>query len=288
LGQRYLTSRHKWRRHVEAVEMEDDLVEREGPRPARTASLGGGGGGGGGGGSNPASEREGSGRDRSSRGDPSSGARSRAADPAESRYFSRGAASSAAAAATATFSVSQALYGGGTFAGGSSGFGFNNYGYSSGGGQFGRFGGDIVKSDYDQERLLQQLMLSETLHLRIKKGAATVVDMLTPWQHPDVTCLPQPPQWPTHLREFVPAKRGKGEDEREEAGPMPPYQPVVVDELLDHSGSRHTTDGRRQLCSMAPLNAPCPRGCNCMRQVRSRALFAPHNVHCFCREPYLS
>ena len=86
----------------------------------------------------------------------------------------------------------------GTFAGGSSGFGFNNYGYSSGGGQFGRFGSgfgtgfsDIVKSDYDQERLLQQLMLSETLHLRIKKGAAQIPDLLSPWTHPDNNKLPQ-------------------------------------------------------------------------------------------------
>ena len=48
-----------------------------------------------------------------------------------------------------------------------------------------------MKSDYDQERLLQQLMLSETLHLRIKKGAAQIPDLLSPWTNPDTTKLPQ-------------------------------------------------------------------------------------------------
>ena len=55
----------------------------------------------------------------------------------------------------------------GSFGGGSSGFGF---GESGSFGVFGRAGSDVVKTDYDQERLLQQLLHSETLLIRIKKG----------------------------------------------------------------------------------------------------------------------
>ena len=31
--------------------------------------------------------------------------------------------------------------------------------------------------------------------------------------------------------------------------------------------SRHTLDGRRQICCLFSLQMPCPLGCNCMRQV---------------------
>ena len=48
--------------------------------------------------------------------------------------------------------------------GGSSGFGFGDFN------NFGLHVADTIKSDYEQERLMQQMMSWETLHLRIKRG----------------------------------------------------------------------------------------------------------------------
>ena len=117
----------------------------------------------------------------------------------------------------------------GPFGGGSSGFGFGEGGSF---GSFGRAGGDTIKSDYDQERLLQQLLHSEALHSRVKKGAAFGVDLLTPWQWPDRLKKPKIPVWPAELRSFKDVYEGEFA-----VGDYPVFIPTV-DEIIDVSGSR--------------------------------------------------
>ena len=156
----------------------------------------------------------------------------------------------------------------GSFGGGSSGFGFGEGGSF---GSFGRAGGDTIKSDYDQERLLQQLLHSETLHVRVKNGAATVVNLLSPWLWPDRLKEPRVPVWPVELRGFKEKDKEKEKDREKEkekegeeengtvvgagagtvtgagvgtglggnicVGDFPKFLPTV-DEMIDLSGSR--------------------------------------------------
>ena len=118
----------------------------------------------------------------------------------------------------------------GSFAGGSSGFGFGEIGSF---GSFNRFGGDTIKTDYDQEKLLQQLLHSESLQLRITKGAAPSINQLSPWLWPDKTVCPKIPIWPKELREF---KLKNKEDDRS-VEKFPDFIPSI-DEMRDISGSR--------------------------------------------------
>ena len=117
----------------------------------------------------------------------------------------------------------------GSFAGGSSGFGFGEIGSF---GSFNRFGGDTIKTDYDQEKLLQQLLNSESLQLRITRGAAPSINQLSPWLWPDKTICPKIPIWPKDLREFNLINK-----EDSSVGKFPEFIPSI-DEMTDISGSR--------------------------------------------------
>lgn len=48
--------------------------------------------------------------------------------------------------------------------------------------------------------------------------------------------------------------------------PFPAYSRTLED-VVDLGGSRLTTDGRRQMCGAVPASKPCPKLCNCARQV---------------------
>jgi hypothetical protein len=144
----------------------------------------------------------------------------------------------------------------GSFGGGSSGYGFGEGGSF---GSFGRSGSDTIKSDYDQERLLQQLLHSESLHVRVKKGAGPAVNLLTPWVWPDKKKLPRIPVWTVESKESKESKerdidRDRDDDddedrdkekerekevekEREREGKFPEFVPTI-DEMIDLSGSR--------------------------------------------------
>ena len=109
--------------------------------------------------------------------------------------------------------------------------------------------GDGIRGDIDSDRLLHQLYLRETLEMRTTKGKADIPDMLCPWTDPDTS------------RPIIPLNAT--ENGSEALPKFPGRQPLVI----DLSGSRMTTDGKRQVCSLLSLNDPCPRGCNCARQV---------------------
>ena len=138
----------------------------------------------------------------------------------------------------------------GSFGGGSSGYGFGEGGSF---GSFGRSGSDTIKSDYDQERLLQQLLHSESLHVRVKKGAGPAVNLLTPWVWPDKKKLPRVPVWTVEVskdkdndrddhhdgeKEKEKEKEKERVKEREREGKFPEFIPTI-DEMIDLSGSRY-------------------------------------------------
>ena len=137
-------------------------------------------------------------------------------------------------------------------------------------GSFFRYNGDTIKTDYDQEKLLQLLLHSEALQLRIKKGAAPCVNQLSPWLWPDKRVNPKIPIWPNGLREFKLKNNNNnnnnnnndddinGHDNNEDknnnnnnnsnnndsgnesgsSGDFPVFIPTI-DEVIDISGSRY-------------------------------------------------
>ena len=148
-----------------------------------------------------------------------------------------------------------------------------------------------------------QLASTESMKIRIKKGAAPVVSMLSPWCGSDIARPPPLPVWPKGLRDFV--RVGKSHQRRSKAAiaaaaaaaaaaaegaaagtgasaeqqdeevhgeqgavpeNFPPYTRVAAP-VVDVSGSRLTTDGRRQICYGLKSDVPCPIFCNCARQV---------------------
>ena len=183
-----------------------------------------------------------------------------------SRYPSR--PGSVSASAGSGFTANTALNGQGsvsTYSGlfGSFGGGSSGYGFGEGGsfGSFGRSGSDTIKSDYDQERLLQQLLHSESLHVRVKKGAGPAVNLLTPWVWPDKKRLPRVPVWSVECnkdkdndrdddndddkdKDRDKEKEREKEKERdmniEREGKFPEFIPTI-DEMIDLSGSRYNT-----------------------------------------------
>jgi len=66
----------------------------------------------------------------------------------------------------------------------------------------GHWGSDILTSDLDQDRLLQELLKQESMEQRIKRGAATVKEMINPWPVSDIHKAPRAPEWPEELRKF--------------------------------------------------------------------------------------
>ena len=122
--------------------------------------------------------------------------------------------------------------------------------------------------------MLQQLLHSESLHVRVKKGAGPAVNLLTPWNWPDKKKLPRVPVWTVESnkenererdrdrdrdddndddesrdkdkdkekekekkREKERIKEREREREREREGMFPDFAPTI-DELIDLSGSR--------------------------------------------------
>jgi hypothetical protein len=123
----------------------------------------------------------------------------------------------------------------------------SRYSARLGASSFGR--GDVIRSEYDSDRMLQQLLLRESLEVRVQKGKADVTDMDCPWQDPDTKrlLLPNDQVAPTDL-------------------PLPIFVNKLSD-VIDFNGNRLTLDGKRQLCSLTGSSEPCPRGCNCAKQV---------------------
>ena len=109
--------------------------------------------------------------------------------------------------------------------------------------------GEGARVDFDGDRLMHQLYLRETLEMRTTKGKADIPDMESPWIDPDLRRNIAEPNSLENSVETLPIFRGRASD------------------VVDLSGSRITTDGKRQICSLISLNDPCPRGCNCARQV---------------------
>jgi hypothetical protein len=127
-------------------------------------------------------------------------------------------------------------------------------------------GGDIIRSDYDQDRLLAQLVAKEAQAARIKKGTAPTVNMISPWYKFDSSTAPKPPIWPNELRDF---KNSKGEilDNKYPSSKQYPSAVFGSVDFIDLTCSRLTTDGARQICSYLSLDNPCPPNCNCARIV---------------------
>jgi hypothetical protein len=94
-------------------------------------------------------------------------------------------------------------------------------------------------------------MLKESLEVRVAKGKAEVPDMVTPWCGPDQN------------KPLVPVNPADAAEQ-----PLPVFMGKLPD-VVDLSGGRLTLDGKRQACSQAALQEPCPKGCNCAKQVEA-------------------
>ncbi len=128
--------------------------------------------------------------------------------------------------------------------------------------------GDMVRSEYDQERLLKQLELSENLNNRITKNAAPSVNQVTPWNYYDIYQQPTIPEWENSSTTFTDAY-GEPLPTKYESklAEYPRYYPDSID-FVDITTNRLTTDGLRQQCAHFPdLSARCAKGCNCAKQV---------------------
>lgn len=128
--------------------------------------------------------------------------------------------------------------------------------------------GDMVRSEYEQERLLKQLELSENLNNRITKNAAPSINQVTPWNYYDIYQQPTIPEWDNSSTTFTDAF---GEPlptkYQSKLAEYPRYYPDSID-FVDITTSRLTTDGLRQQCAHYPdLGARCAKGCNCAKQV---------------------
>ncbi len=128
--------------------------------------------------------------------------------------------------------------------------------------------GDMVRSEYEQERLLKQLELSENLNNRITKNAAPSVNQLTPWNYYDIYQQPTIPEWDNSATIFTDANGEPLPTKYESKLPKyPSYYPDSID-FVDITTNRLTTDGLRQQCAHFPdLTVRCAKGCNCARQV---------------------
>lgn len=122
---------------------------------------------------------------------------------------------------------------------------------------------DVVRSEYEQLLIFQQLDQVEAMNRRIAKGIVAPVDMTSPWVGPDYSKAPRAPEWPSHICKF---EENASEQISKEIDVFPLSQnPDFV--VVDASSRRLTTDGGRQICSAYPLREPCPQGCNCARQL---------------------
>jgi hypothetical protein len=195
LSDAYLCIRNKWENHILQVEkQEDHLAYREGPklrgsapsassmRPTQANILASGGGGGGlgsslGGGAN-------------SFGLPGGGANNNS-----SNNFGRGVSamrgsSSAAAANNTNNNNDPNAPDNGAFAATRSQA--TNY-----------LGMNVARSDYEQEKILNEINARELKQRRIELGRCDVPDMISPWcGHADPVKLPRIPKWPEELRQF--------------------------------------------------------------------------------------
>lgn len=62
---------------------------------------------------------------------------------------------------------------------------------------------DVIRSEYEQEKLILQLTATESLQVKIQKGKSDVPDMVSPWMRPDTFACAEYPVWPSSVREFV-------------------------------------------------------------------------------------
>eukprot|EP01038_Epipyxis_sp_PR26KG_P007980 gene7980-10821_t len=126
-----------------------------------------------------------------------------------------------------------------------------------------------VRSDYEQDRLIQQIVAIETKESKIQKGLCTIPDMLSPWLQADLVKTSIAPKWPEELREFIEENIYNSDSNNNNTNNNNniSFRNIVQDSMIDHNLSRLTVDGKRQLCGNFPLHQPCPENCNCVFQL---------------------
>lgn len=122
----------------------------------------------------------------------------------------------------------------------------------------------IVRSDYDQERLINEILWKEMRQARIESGLVEAPTMRSPWPYADTSRKPSIPQWPSDIREIT--VRPSASQRPTPNAVFPSYQHDWND-FIDCVGRRLTTDGKRQLCSSVDSSIPCPLNCNCAFQL---------------------
>lgn len=119
-----------------------------------------------------------------------------------------------------------------------------------------------VRSDYEQDKIVHELWSSEWRQLKIERGLVRVPTMKSPWPFADASRQAIAPNWPSDVREISMIVA--------DPAPVKTSPPLVLhdtNDLIDFSGSRLTTDGKRQLCSSLELGVQCSANCNCAYQV---------------------
>jgi hypothetical protein len=195
LSDAYLCIRNKWENHILQVEkQEDHLAYREGPklrgsapsassmRPTQANILASGGGGGGGLGSSL-------GGGANAFGLPGANNNSSANNFGRGVSAMRGSSSAAAPNNTNNSNDPNAPDNGAFAATRSQA---TNY-----------LGMNVARSDYEQEKILNEINARELKQRRIELGRCDVPDMISPWcGHADPVKLPRIPKWPEELRQF--------------------------------------------------------------------------------------
>lgn len=125
--------------------------------------------------------------------------------------------------------------------------------------------GLIARSDYDQERLLNEIFAKELRQSRIDQGLVYVPAMRSPWPFADLCKSPNKIQWLSEVRKIRVASSEALSSDIAEGG-YPLFKADYSD-VVDCVGLRLTTDGRRQMCFLFGSSKPCALNCNCALQV---------------------
>eukprot|EP00981_Chlorochromonas_danica_P014589 scaffold8370_cov149-Ochromonas_danica.AAC.2 len=148
---------------------------------------------------------------------------------------------------------------------------------SSGGAEISTWNQMAVRSDYEQERLINELCAKELVFSKISKGVAPIPSMHSPWLQADTTIPIKKPHWSQKLRNIVFAPDATksscvGEVDHDH------YEKILCclslpSNAVDCDGVQNTTDGKKQNCISLLPTQQCPINCNCALQVEKLGNF---------------
>lgn len=147
----------------------------------------------------------------------------------------------------------------------------------SGGAEISTWSQMVVRSDYEQERLINELCAKELVLSKISKGVAPIPSMHSPWLQADTTIPIKKPHWSQKLRNIVFAPDAAKPSCVSEVD-HDHYERILCclslpSKAVDCDGVQNTTDGKKQNCISLPPTQQCPVNCNCALQVEKLGNF---------------